>query len=335
MKILQVTYTDCGSEAAESALCLHRAFRKIGTGSILLTANKHTREPGVELLPGYWKRLWRRLCGKNPALYNTGLPEIVRSYGANAVILHDISGGVASVEEIGQLPGKLFQLLYSEAVFPDEKEPLFQKKCEAWSKLPMTLVAPTAGIARKAAEAPIFCGMERIRIPRGVDLSIYHPGKKEEIRKELGFRPGVFTVLTNPADDPVVYQTIRELKTLFGTQIHFVNSTPRSRAATVRLYQACDLLLDGSKSTNAPYHILRASACGLPVAGFNTGGMAEAVADGWSGRLAEEADCDSLTAAVCDILENIPYFRDGACEHAAATFADMSIARKYCDHISR
>ena len=113
MKILQVTYTDCGSEAAESALCLHRAFRKIGTGSILLTANKHTREPGVELLPGYWKRLWRRLCGKNPALYNTGLPEIVRSYGANAVILHDIIINIVVVNFfcrlsiVGVLSGKI------------------------------------------------------------------------------------------------------------------------------------------------------------------------------------------------------------------------------------
>ena len=335
MKILQITYSDRGSEAAECALCLHRAFRKIGAGSILLTAEKHTAEQGVEVLPGRWGRLWDRLLGRNLEMRSSGLPEIVKTYNADAVILYDLSGGVASIEEIGQLPGKLFRLLYNETVLPDEKEPLFQKKCEAWGKLPMTLVAPTAGMAQKAASAPIFCGMEQIRIPRGVDLSIYHPANREKARQELGFRSGVFTVLTDPAGHPEVYRTIRKLKEMFGDKIIFVNSTPRSRAATVRLYQASDLLLAGSLTVNAPYHILRASACGLPVAGFNIGGVAEAVADGWSGSLASPDEEGALFTAACDILENTAYFRDGACEHAASTFADMSIARKYCDMISQ
>ena len=100
MKILQITYSDRGSEAAECALCLHRAFRKIGAGSILLTAEKHTAEQGVEVLPGRWGRLWDRLLGRNLEMRSSGLPEIVKTYNADAVILYDLSGGVASIEEI-------------------------------------------------------------------------------------------------------------------------------------------------------------------------------------------------------------------------------------------
>lgn len=335
MKILQITYSDRGSEAAENALCLHRAFRKIGTGSVLLAARKYTREAGVELIPGRWGRFWDGLLGKDLENRPSGLPQIARSYKADAIILHDISGGVASVEEIAQLPGKLFRVLHNETVFPDEKEPLFQKKCEFWGKLPMTLVVPTSGMAQKAENAAVFCGMEQIRIPFGVDLSIYHPGNREKVRRELGIPSDVFAVLTNPMQNQTVCKTLCELKKIYGGKIRFIHSMPRSREAVVRLYQACDLLLDGSMLINTPYHILRASACGLPVAAFDFGGMTETVADGWSGRLSPPDDPEALTEAVCDILENTAFFRDGACEHAAASFADMTIARRYCDWVNK
>ena len=198
----------------------------------------------------------------------------------------------------------------------------------------MTLIAPSAGMAQKAAAAPIFCGMEQIHIPYGVDLSIYHPGEREKVRRELGFRPDVFAVLTNSAQHPAICRAIQELKNTYGDKITFIHSTPRSPRALVRLYQACDLLLDGTVSVNAPYHILQASACGLPIAAFDDGGMAEVVSDGWSGRLAPVGDTGTLTGAVCEILKNAAFFRDGACEHAAAGYADMTIARRYCDCIS-
>ena len=333
MKILQISYCDSGSEAAANALCLHRAFRQIGIGSMLLTAVKHTREAGVELLPGKWGRFWHKLRGRSLETRLSGLPEIVKMYQADAVLLHDISGGVAAPEELPALPGKIFWNLRSPEQIPDENDPLFQQKIDLWSKRPIQLIVPSADIAEKAAGSPVFCEMEQTCIPPGVDLSLFHPGNREAARGELGIRPGTFAVWSNPAGNPDIFPVIGSLKKKFTDKVQFIHTVPRNDRDMVRLCRACDLLLDGTSNLPLPGHILRAEACGLPVAAFESSGITEAVSDNWSGRLVPSGDRDAMSAAVEEIMENASFYRDGACEYAATMFADLSVARKYCDFI--
>jgi len=79
------------------------------------------------------------------------------------------------------------------------------------------------------------------------------------------------------------------------------------------MYSAADLFVISSLQDNLPNTVLEALACGIPVVGFDVGGISDMVRPGITGLLALPFDVDSLRSAIVELLE------DGARRREMAT----------------
>jgi glycosyltransferase involved in cell wall biosynthesis len=71
-------------------------------------------------------------------------------------------------------------------------------------------------------------------------------------------------------------------------------------------YSAADLLVVPSLQDNLPNTVLEAMACGLPVVGFDVGGIPEMVRNGVTGILTPAGDVARLREAVLELLQSGP-----------------------------
>ena len=94
------------------------------------------------------------------------------------------------------------------------------------------------------------------------------------------------------------------------------------------MMRSSHLLFSAEVNPPCPNSVIEALACGLPVAGFDTGSLAELV-QGDAGRLVpyganewklERPDIPALTAAATEVLQDQPRFRKSARERARAEF---------------
>jgi glycosyltransferase involved in cell wall biosynthesis len=68
------------------------------------------------------------------------------------------------------------------------------------------------------------------------------------------------------------------------------------------IYQSADVYTLPSLQDNLPNTVVEAFACGTPVVAFRTGGLANMITDGRTGRLAEPFSTQSLAGALRDAL---------------------------------
>jgi glycosyltransferase involved in cell wall biosynthesis len=97
-----------------------------------------------------------------------------------------------------------------------------------------------------------------------------------------------------------------------------------ARGDIADLMNGCDAFVLSSRVEGLPLVLLEASACGLPCAATNAGGVEEIVLDGRTGFLAPPADPDALQTAMRKIMSMSPEERrrmgHSAREHAVANF---------------
>ncbi|MCZ8129704.1 MAG: glycosyltransferase family 4 protein [Steroidobacteraceae bacterium] len=101
-----------------------------------------------------------------------------------------------------------------------------------------------------------------------------------------------------------------------GDQVRFLGQ----RSDVPGLLAALDLLLIPSESEGLPIAAIEALAVGLPVVGFDVGGMREVIDDGGSGVLVKPGDARAFAAAVVELLRDPA--RRAACRIAAAASAE-------------
>ncbi len=140
-------------------------------------------------------------------------------------------------------------------------------------------------------------------IPYGVDLSVFHPGPKEEVRRSLGLAPNAMIFLfaangikNNPWKD---YKTLQEAVAQVAENVKrpllfvalgeeappikigsaMVQFIPfqQSPQLVARYYQAADIYIHASRADTFPNSILEALACGLPVVATAVGGIPEQI----------------------------------------------------------
>jgi glycosyltransferase involved in cell wall biosynthesis len=90
-------------------------------------------------------------------------------------------------------------------------------------------------------------------------------------------------------------------ETTVGIQVSY-RGTVRTEADLPRIYQAADAFVIPSVQDNLPNTVLEALACGKPVVGFRSSGVATMIKDGCTGRLAEPFSVDSLAKAIHEVL---------------------------------
>ena len=77
--------------------------------------------------------------------------------------------------------------------------------------------------------------------------------------------------------------------------------------------------------------VIEALACGVPVAGFDTYGMRDAIIEGVTGFVAREATAAGLRAVLSEALASAERLRAmrTACRESAARFAADVVAKQY------
>lgn len=212
----------------------------------------------------------------------------------------------------------------------DASRLLWQRKFNAWRDLDLTIAAPSSWMARLAQQSRLF-GDRRIEVvPTGVDLSIFRPPlDRFDVRRRLGI-PQDRLVIAFGALDPngdmrkgfaelsAALQRIavsplapRVWALIFGRlqlpneclPIHasFLGHLEQDQALAAT-YGAADVVAVPSLEDNLPNVALEAIACGVPVCGFDVGGMPDIVSNGWNGFLAPLCDSYALADSMITIL---------------------------------
>ena len=161
--------------------------------------------------------------------------------------------------------------------------------------------------------------------PLGIDSRIFHPGRGDAtLREHLGLDPDTRLLVyagrfTAEKKLHVLVEAVRKL----GERYHLIlvggggpgaelarpaNVTvvpfERDQRQLARLLASCDVLVHPGDCETFGLIVLEAMACGLPIVGTNSGGVAELV-DRETGILAEPNNVDSLAGAIEAI-----YYRD-------------------------
>lgn len=128
-----------------------------------------------------------------------------------------------------------------------------------------------------------------------------------------------------------------------ASRIRFVGAQPPGNVAA--WLRASDLFLWPAIGEAFGMVFIEAQACGLPVVGGNTGGVAAVVADGRTGLLVPTGDIDAFAAATRYLMMDTEQRRRMACEAvryvaarhdlpAAAGKLDAILRRVHTDHVA-
>ena len=214
---------------------------------------------------------------------------------------------------------------------------VFKRKAEVYAHPNLTLVACSNWLADLARKAPLLTDHRIESIPNPIDTQFYQPAaNKAEVRRRLGI-PTDKTVLFFAAfkvTDPkkgidylsesltLLVQEHPELReklvlVLGGQQsdtmadafcIPTVARPFDNSEEVMRMrYQAADLLLMPTLMDNLPNTIVEAMACGVPVVGFNVGGLPQMIETGVNGYLADYCNSLDFAHGIARILSSASY----------------------------
>ena len=206
------------------------------------------------------------------------------------------------------------------------------------------VVAPSQWLA-EAAKRGLLGRFDVECLPYGLDLDVYQPRGKADARHMLGLPKDKWAILcvaaafnspfkglsllmdalkllpaevssraelwvVGDAGSAIVEQAAIPVRTLG------YNSGDRVKSV---LYSAADLLVLPSRADNLPLVLQESLACGLPMVGFDVGGVSDVIRDGMTGLLAKAEDAGDLAAKLAMLLpdEAQRMAMSGACRAVA------------------
>jgi glycosyltransferase involved in cell wall biosynthesis len=204
------------------------------------------------------------------------------------------------------------------------------RKASAWKTPGRTAVSPSFWLADVARRSAALRKARVEVIPNGLDGSLFKPGNPVEARRQLGLPEDEHVLLTGAVaavkDERKGFALLTEAiracadaggakkwrllvfgadkgpgKESMGIPVSYCG-TVDSESELPRIYQAADVYTLPSLQDNLPNTVVEAMACGTPVVGFRSSGLATMIRDGATGRLAEPFSTDSLAAALRDAL---------------------------------
>jgi glycosyltransferase involved in cell wall biosynthesis len=216
------------------------------------------------------------------------------------------------------------------------------------------LVRPRlAAVSQTVADGVLAgIGREARIIPNGADLARFTPRSRDQARRELGLPVGQkligcagrleevkgFDLLI----DAMVKMACDVTAIIFGigTQERALRQKAERLGLAQRIifaglssdmpsvYPAFDVFCLPSRFEGLPLAALEAQACGIPVAGFDVGGVREALCPKTS-RLAPAGDVDALASALAEALHSPS--RQSPRDFVSANFSFEQTLRAYAD----
>jgi glycosyltransferase involved in cell wall biosynthesis len=210
----------------------------------------------------------------------------------------------------------------------DLSHQVLQRKMSALRSLgadDLHLVTPSRWLSRQAQASAVFGGRSCEVIPYGLDTKVFRPRDRRAARAEFGIGATEKVVLfvaesvgVRRKGMTILLEALGHLKQsdlhlltvgygscefpehLKVTQLGPIHDDARMSLA----YSSADAFACPSLEDNFPNTVLEAMACGVPVVGFDVGGIPEMVSDGETGFLAPAGDVGALADAIERILGN-------------------------------
>lgn len=163
-------------------------------------------------------------------------------------------------------------------------------------------------------------------IPNGLDTEVCAPRNRKFAREVLGLPQDATIILFVASQGQIRYkgflpliEASSGLKRQDNLLLASVGTKPILNVGVPHVHlgqisddrllaqidSAADLFVIPSLQDNSPNTVLESMACGVPVVGFETGGVPDMVRHGVTGSLVRRNDVAALRAAIEDLLRNL------------------------------
>jgi glycosyltransferase involved in cell wall biosynthesis len=204
----------------------------------------------------------------------------------------------------------------------------FRRKRKIYRESRLYLAAPSQWLLSMFEEAGVPLAGKRV-IRNSVDTALFAPGGRRAARSALGLDPKRRIVMISgnhlkvnpwkgygwileaaerlgrmrkaPVVDFLCVGDEGETVQFGGARIVFAGFVKDSSQMPA-YYRAANVYFHPSRADTAPYSVLEAMACGLPVVAAAVGGIPEQVADGRTGYLVSPGDSRAMAARLAGLL---------------------------------
>ena len=252
-------------------------------------------------------------------------------------------------------------LLGGGKAFYDLSKKVFNRKRRLYAKSQITFVGCSQWIASLAKKSALTVGQQVVNIPNAIDMSLFHPMEKAELRKKHGIDSDKKLILFGAqriTDERKGFSYLSEACKLIAQQhpllarqieilvvggdsaavqgllpfkvrsVNYVNEPQQM----VELYNLVDAYVTPSLQDNLPNTIVEAMACGIPCVGFNVGGIPEMIDHQQNGYVATYKDAADFAQGIVWTLTSDPQqLSSAARQKAVATYSEDVVARKYIE----
>jgi glycosyltransferase involved in cell wall biosynthesis len=210
---------------------------------------------------------------------------------------------------------------------------IWEKKAAGYNKLSATIVTPSRWLSGCAKQSRLMGRFQVNVIPYGLPIDVFRPRRNETVRRRWGIPESAIVVLfgAEAAHNPRkgLRYLIQALKLLASEKIRskkiillIFGNIPKIDAGDLpfqsvltgminepqllaEIYSASDVYVIPSMEDNLPNTALESLACGTPIVGFRSGGIADIVDHLHDGFLADTANAVQLAEGIRWFIEEI------------------------------
>jgi len=209
---------------------------------------------------------------------------------------------------------------------------VWERKAKAWRNLNLTIVSPSAWLAKCASSSSLFSNLRVEVIPHGMDLQTYKPIKQQLAKEILNFSENkqlvLFGAISATSDRRKGFELLElALQKLsqsgwkdkielivfgaatpenppdLGFKTHYLGHLYDNISLKI-LYSAADVMVVPSYQESFGQTASESLACGLPVVAFNATGLKDIVEHQENGYLAKPYNVEDLAQGIIWVLED-------------------------------
>jgi len=220
----------------------------------------------------------------------------------------------------------------------DLSRTVWRRKRRSWSRLDVTLVAPSTWMADAASRSTLFRDRRIEVIANGLDTNRFRPGDRRQSRARFNLPQDKMLILLAAAAGrrvphkgyDLLEASLRRLETIRGLRgrIELVLAGRSVNAGSIHtglrvsalgalgdedsmaaLYAAIDVTVVPSRQESLGMVAVESLACGTPVVAFDTAGVHDVVDHQQNGFLADPFSAEGLASGVQWVLEDADRYR--------------------------